>query len=91
MKTEKTKQKNHPKDTESTDLNGQRVDERELKVLTCPRVSPEDVPKPQTFPFPLIIDGMFLAGIITPAGIFQNPKRQYLFFLTLLKVSFDLS
>ncbi|WVZ01418.1 hypothetical protein V8G54_027487 [Vigna mungo] len=47
-------------------------------TLTWPRESPEDNPKPPTLPFLPIIEGMFLAGIIIPAGIFQTLENSIL-------------
>lgn len=44
---------------------------------TCPRERAEDNPNaPTTLPFLPIMEGMFLAGIIIPAGIFHNPKQK---------------
>jgi len=50
----------------------------EGSTLTWPRESPEDNPKPPTLPFLPIIEGMFLAGIIIPAGIFQTLENSIL-------------
>lgn len=57
----------------SRDGRRSKKEEKEMKkLLTWPRESPEDNPKPPTVPFLPIIEGMFLAGIIIPAGIFHT-------------------